>query len=71
MILLNRMKTMENMKVTVIIIIIGPLVTVTKDCYRENGRTIGDHLNYSIVEIGQNSEKTPGDLKSFAFTQLQ
>ena len=28
-----------------------------------NKGTSGDHLNYSIVEIGQNTEKIPGDLR--------
>ena len=26
-----------------------------------NQRTSGDHLNYSIIRIGQNTEKSPGD----------
>ena len=29
----------------------------------------GDHLNYSIVEIGQNTEKSPGNLRRPAATQ--
>ena len=29
----------------------------------------GDHRNYSIVEIGQNTEKSPGDLKRIPVTQ--
>ena len=29
----------------------------------------GDHPNYSIVEIGQNTEKSPGDLRKLAVTQ--
>ena len=32
-------------------------------------RTSGDHLNYNIIEIGQNTERSPGDLKKFALTQ--
>ena len=28
-----------------------------------NKRTTEDHLNYNIVEIGQNTEKSPGDLR--------
>ena len=32
-------------------------------------RTGGDHLNDSIIENGQNTEKSPGDLKSFAVIQ--
>ncbi len=34
-----------------------------------NKRTSGDHPNYSIIEDGQNSEKSPGDLRGFAATQ--
>ena len=29
----------------------------------------GDHLNYRIVEIGQITEKSPGDLRWLAVTQ--
>ena len=28
-----------------------------------NRRMIQDHPNYSIIEIGKNTEKTPGDLR--------
>ena len=31
--------------------------------------TNGDHPNYSIVEIGQNTKKSPGDLRRLAVTQ--
>ena len=34
-------------------------------------RTSGDHPNYSIIENGQNTEKSPGDLKRLAVTQIQ
>ena len=34
-----------------------------------NKRTSGDNPNYSIVEIGQNTEKSPGDLGRLAVTQ--
>ena len=34
-----------------------------------NKRTSGDHPNYSIVEIGQNSEKCPGNYRILAVTQ--
>ena len=30
----------------------------------KNRRTNRDHLNYSIANIGQNTEKSPGDLRS-------
>ena len=32
-------------------------------------RTSGDHPNYTIVENGQNTEKSPGDLRRLAVTQ--
>ena len=34
-----------------------------------NKRTSGDHSNSNIVEISQNTEKSPGDLRRFAVTQ--
>ena len=35
-----------------------------------NKRTSGDHPNYSIVEIGQDTEKGHGDLGRLAVTQI-
>ena len=32
-------------------------------------RMSGDHPNYNIIENGQNTEKSPGDLKRLAVTQ--
>ena len=34
-----------------------------------NKRTSWDHLNYNIFEIGQNTEKSPGDMVRLAVTQ--
>ena len=34
-----------------------------------NKRTNGDNPNFSIVEIGQNTEKRPGDLRRLVFTK--
>ena len=34
-----------------------------------NKRTKRDHRNYCIIEIGQNTEKSPGDLRRFVLTQ--
>ena len=34
-----------------------------------NKGTSGDHPSYSIIEIGQNSEKCPGDLRRLAVSQ--
>ena len=59
------------MKVTVIrIILIGSLGTVTKGFVLGLGNTMcGDHTNYSIIKIGQNTEESPGDLWRLAVTQ--
>ena len=46
--------------------------TVTKVLWtreRKNERTIGEHPNDRITEIGQNTEKSPGDLRRTAVTQ--
>ena len=63
---LIELKKLYNMKVTVIPIVIGALGTGPGGF--ENERTSGDHPNYSIIEIGQNTEKSPGDLKRLAVT---
>ena len=34
-----------------------------------NKRMSGDHPNNSLVKIGQNTEKSPGDLRRLAVTQ--
>ena len=34
-----------------------------------NEKTNEDHLNYSIVEIGQNTKKSPRNLRTLAVTQ--
>ena len=33
-----------------------------------NQRTSGDNPNYSIIKIGQNAEKNPGNLRGLAVT---
>ena len=33
-----------------------------------NKRTSGDHSNYSIIKNGQNTEKSPGDLRKLVVT---
>ena len=35
-----------------------------------NKRTSGDHPNYSIIEIGQNTEKSPRDFGRLAVTKI-
>ena len=62
------------MKVTIIPIVIGAFGTVTKGFIKGPGRfgswwTSGDHPNNSIIENGQNTEKSPGDLRRLADTQ--
>ena len=42
---------------------------VTKEWVLGDKRTSGDHPNYSIIKIGQNTKKSPGDLKRLAVTQ--
>ena len=34
-----------------------------------NKRTTGDHPNYWIIKVGQNTEKSPIDLRRLAVTQ--
>ena len=62
------------MKVTIIPIVIGAFDTVTKGLFKGPGRfgswrPSGDHTNNSIIENGQNTEKSPGDLRRHAGTQ--
>ena len=56
------------MKVTVIPIVVGALGMIHKKIGERTGRlrnqkTCRDHLDYSIIKIGQKTEKSPGDLK--------
>ncbi len=62
------------MKVMFIPIMIGAFGTVTKGLIKGledlgNHRTSGDHPNYCIIEISQNTEKSPGDLRRLAVSQ--
>ena len=55
------------MKVTIIPIVIGDFGMVTKGLLKElEDLEVGDHPNNSVNEDGQNSEKSPGDLKRLA-----
>ena len=61
------LKKIQSMKVTVMPI--GVLSTVTRGLEQETGglgnkRMSGDHPNYSIINISQNTEKSHGDLLS-------
>ena len=62
------------MEVTVIPFIIYAIGTITERFVigtggLENKRTNGDHPNYSIAEIGQNTEKSSGDLRRLTVTK--
>ena len=68
----RELKKLWNMKVTVIPIIIRALCTVTKGLVQGlgNNGTGGDSPKYSIIEIGQNIEKSPGDLRRLAVPEI-
>ena len=69
-------KKLWNMKVTVILIVIGAFSTVTKGFVQgqEDLKIKGEmenHPNDSIIKIGQNTDKSPGDLRRLAVSQTQ
>ena len=62
------------MKVTIVPIVIGAFGTITKGLLKgledlEVGRRVEDYPNDSIAENGQNTEKSPGDLRRLPVTQ--
>ena len=64
------------MQVTIIPIVIGSFGSVTKGLLKrleelEVGGTSGDHPNYYIIENGQNTEKSPGDLRRLVVSQTR
>ena len=62
------------MKVTVIPIVGGALETIPKGVVKwrfRNQRTRGDHPDYSIMKIGQNTGKSPGDSRRLVFIQTR
>ena len=70
----RELKKLLNMRVTVIPVVFGALGTVSKGLEKgtginENQRKNRDHTNYSIVEIGQNTEKSPLDLRRLVVIQ--
>ena len=82
--LAKELKKLWNMKVTIIPIVIGAFGTVTKGLLKglenlEVGSRVEtiqktallkrDLSNYNIIEKGQNTEKSPGDLRRLAVTQ--
>ena len=58
------------MQVTIIPIVVCAFGTVTKGLLKGlEDLEIGDHPNDSIIENGQNTEKSSEDLRRFAVTQ--
>ena len=58
-----------NMKVKIIPIVIGHQRIIKGTGGLGNKGTTGEHLNYYIIENGQNTEKSPGDLRRLAVSQ--
>ena len=72
--LARELKKLWNMKVTIVLIVIGAFGTITKGLLKRLGglgswRTSRDYLNDSIAENSQNPETNPGDLRRIAVTQ--
>ena len=70
--LARELRKLWNMSVTMVPIVIGALGSqrLGKGAWRVgNQRMNQDSLNYSIVEIDQNTEKSPGDLRRLTVTQ--
>ena len=72
--LAKELKILWNRKVTVILLVIGALYSHYRIGTRTRGlrnkRRSEDHPNYSIVEIGQITKKSPEDLRRIAVTQI-
>ena len=71
--LARELKKIWNMKVTIITIVVGAFGTVTKGLLKgledlEVSVRVETHPNNSIIENGQNTEKSPGDLRKLAVT---
>ena len=67
-------KKLWNMKAALIPVVTGALGTIPKSLVKKAGkvgnrRTTRDRPNYSIVEIYQNTEKSPGNPWKLAVTQ--
>ena len=62
--LARELRKLRNMRITVIPVVNSTLGTVPKKAGRfGNKMTNRNHPNYCIVEISQNTEKSPGDPK--------
>ena len=62
------------MRVTIMPIVIGAFGShqkiIKETGVHENKRLSGDHPNGSIIDNGQNTEKSPGDLRLLAVNQI-
>ena len=70
----RELKKLWNMKMTIIPILIWVIGSVTKIITKgagglRNKRISEDHPNDCIIEIGQNTEKSPGESRRLAITQ--
>ena len=67
----HRSKKLWNMGITVILIVIGALVTIPKSLERglEELKIGGRIETIQTIKIGQNTEKSPGDLRRLAVAQ--
>ena len=67
--LARELRKLWGMWVTVMQIVIGAHGTVSKGLEKNDKRTNRDHPDYRIVETGQKSKKSPGELRRLAVTQ--
>ena len=72
--LARELKKLWNMKVSIILIVTDALGTVTEGLVKglkdlEIRGRVKTIPNYCIIEIGQNTEKSPGDLRRLAVAQ--
>ena len=65
----RELKKLWDMKVRIILIVIGTFGTVTKWLLKGLGNLKVGGRNYSIIKNGQNIEKSPGDFRRLAVTQ--
>ena len=72
--LTRELRKLQNIKFTELPIVIGTLGTILRGLVRGlkwvgNRRTSRTYPNYCIVEVNQNTDKSPRDLRTLAVTQ--
>ena len=62
----------KNMKVVMILFVVGALVIILKGSVKrlEELKINGKEGVCSIIKIGQNTGKSPGDMRKLAITQI-